>query len=68
MQVNREIRRRLRRHGRGASVVADVNVAIAGSIAEPGRTTRTSVHSHRTVVQRRASATAEQSNAKEARK
>jgi hypothetical protein len=68
MQVNRQIRRRFRRSGKSAGVVADVNVAVAGSIGEPGRTARTSVRSRQTVVHGPPSATADDHYTKEATK
>ncbi len=67
MQVNREIRHRIRRSSRGVAVVADVNVAVAGAIGEPAATTRTSVQTRQTVVQGRPRATADVNDAKEAK-
>lgn len=65
MQLNRIVSRRIRRSKDGVNIVADVNVAVAGSLDEPGATTRTSSSSRQTVVQRSRAQTVRTTNEEE---
>ena len=50
MQIKKIIQRRIRKHGNGVDVVADVNAAIAANVGERGA--HTSASSSQRIVQR----------------
>lgn len=68
VQLNRIISRRIRRTKDGVNLAADVNVAITGSIDEPGdASSRTSSTSRQSIVQRSGRQTVQTTNNQEAR-
>ncbi|MDQ1374271.1 MAG: hypothetical protein QOJ09_1609 [Actinomycetota bacterium] len=51
MQVNKVIRKRIRRTAGGVNFVGDINAAIAGNVGESGSSSHVSVSSRQDIVQ-----------------